>query len=90
MLNPCAASDGGRGGGRGGRDGGGGGGAAAAAPVRPAVPVPKEDFNFEEALSKFDKEKAVEVWPGLCHRQGQHCGLGFDLRFMGGAVAITI
>ncbi|KAK9819162.1 hypothetical protein WJX81_005513 [Elliptochloris bilobata] len=50
------ASDGGRGGGRGRNSGGN----AAAVPVRPAVAVPKEDFNFEEALSKFDKEKAVE------------------------------
>lgn len=76
----CArgASDGGRGSGRSGRGRGGGGGASAAVPMRPAVPVPKEDFNFEEALSKFDKEKAVEVRASVLPQAGHAlCGTCF-------------
>lgn len=62
----AVAVDGGRGSaGGGGSRGRGGGWGGPAAGGRPAVPVPKEDFNFEEALSKFDKEKALEVRQGI-------------------------
>ena len=30
-------------------------------PAAPPVPVPNEDFNFEDGLSKFDKDKIKEV-----------------------------
>ena len=32
-------------------------------PRAPPVPVPNEDFNFEEALSRFDKDKLKQVPP---------------------------
>lgn len=50
--------------------------------MRPAVPVPKEDFNFEEALSKFDKEKAVEVQPNSVPQAGLQC-MEFSSRMLG-------
>lgn len=35
-------------------------------PRAPPVPVPNEDFNFEEGLSKFDKVKEVRTLVNRC------------------------
>ena len=32
----------------------------------PALPVPTTEFNFDEGLQKFDKQKLKEVLPGCC------------------------
>ena len=43
----------------------------------PALPVPTTEFNFDEGLQKFDKQKLKEVLPGwalqaCAHRQPGH------------------